>query len=76
MYGATSTTLMQPEAEGKLAIPADNVQGFIYVKAYHSLMFNLVLLSDKDVLLSALNPKEYSSQTLTKFRDIDNDKLL
>ena len=57
MYGATSTTLISPEAEGKLAIPADNIQGFIYVKAYYSPMFNLILLSNKDVLLLALNPK-------------------
>ena len=56
MCGATSTTLISPEAEGKLAIPADNIQGFIYVKAYYSPMFNLILLFDKDVLLSALNP--------------------
>lgn len=66
MYGATSTTLIRPEAEGKLAIPADNVQGFIFihVKAYYSPIFNSILLSDKDVLLSTLNPKEYSVQTL------------
>lgn len=34
------------------------------------------MLADKDVLLSAINPKEYSSQTLTKFLDVDDEKLI
>lgn len=76
IYSETSQDLICPETEGKVTIPADNVQGFIYVKDCYSPSFTSILLANKNMLLSALNPKNYSAQTLTIFLDVDDNKWI
>ena len=50
MKGATSNTVIVPEAEGKLRVQANVRQGYVDVHVYYSPFFTSTLLSDRDVL--------------------------
>ena len=75
MKGATSNTVIVPEAEGKLRVQANVCQGYVDVHVYYSPFFTSTLLSDRDVLFATPFRRDYSGQVMSKYFDLNNKKL-
>lgn len=75
MKGATSNTIIVPEAEGKLRVQANVRQGYVVVHVYYSPFFTSTLLSNRDVLFATPFRKDYSGQVMSKYFDLNNKKL-
>ena len=50
-------------------------QGYIDVHVYYSPVFASTLLSDRDVLFATPFCKDYSGQVMSKYFDLNNEKL-
>ena len=75
MKGATSKAIIVPEAEGKLRVQANVLQGYIDVHVYYSPSFTSTLLSDRDILFATPFRNDYSGQVMSKYFDLNNEKL-
>ena len=63
-------------AKGWLRVQAGNVKkGFIDVLCYYSPHFTSTLLSERDVLRSSTYAKEFSGQVMTKYFELNDDKV-
>ena len=73
--GATSGTLIVPEAKGWLHVQANTRDQYLDVLCYYSPYFTSTLLSDRDVLLSNPCAKEYSGQVISKYFDLNSKQV-
>ena len=71
MKGATSESVIVPQAEGYLQVPTIQEGKVLEVKCYYSPEFTSTLLSDNDVLESSPFHKQYSGQSMLKFFEPD-----
>ena len=69
MQGATSKTIIVPEAQGYLEVPTITPGVTIDVLCYYSPDFTSTLLSDNDVLKANKHAKQFSGQSMLKFFD-------
>ena len=76
MRGATSGKIIVPMAKGWLQVQAGNVRnGYIDVLCYYSPHFTSTLLSERDVLQSSTYAKEFSGQVMTKYFELNDEKV-
>lgn len=77
MVGAIDgTSVVYPEGEGYLHIPAEVHKGYIHVRCYYSPRLASTLLSENDILKQNRNPSQFSGQTLQKYYAVDDKSLL
>ena len=69
MRGATSQTIIVPEAQGYLEVPTITPGITINVLCYYSPDFTSTILSDNNVLKAHKHAKEFSGQLMLKFFD-------
>ena len=69
MRGATSQTIVMPEAQRYLEVPTITPGITIDVLCYYSPDFTSTLLSDNNVLKAHKHAKEFSGQSMLKFFD-------
>ena len=76
MRGATSGKFIIPLAKGWLRVQAANVKkGYIDVLCHYSPHFTSTLLSERDVLYSSTYAKRFSGQVMTKYFDLNDEKV-
>ena len=76
MRGATSDKIIVPRAKGWLQVQAGNVKKrYIDVLCYYSPHFTSTLLSERDVLQSSTYAKEFSGQVMTKYFELNDEKV-
>ena len=75
MRGATSGKVIIHLAKGWLQVQANTKDGFLDVLCYYSSYFTSTLLSELDILRSSKYAKESAGQVMTKYFELNGDKV-